>query len=331
MSKRLDLAGRQFGSWTVLEFAGTRASNGKALWRVRCSCPAQTERIVAGGDLRSGRSKSCGHGRPAVGVRNTKARKPSLTGQTIGGFLICEDTGRAEHRSALYKIKCVICGFQRERSRRSILASTQRKGNLVCPVCNAKKKDAKFQAAAATNSVQELTAEQIKLMNKAMRVAVFKIAPTHAPVHLEEVIQETWLELLQVPGLAQMGDNQLGATTYRFANNFAKRLFDVDAVRFVEPKKSEDGTWESDIFDRLIIPTTSQSQPSRELEALSLEMSGLTNEDRSFMAKCLECGFKDRLEKQKYEELARKVKAAYQNIRQEIDGNLNGEDGQVGE
>lgn len=53
----IDIAGKTFGEWTVLEKAGN-ARKGAALWICRCSCG--TERVVVGGDLRSGKSASCG-------------------------------------------------------------------------------------------------------------------------------------------------------------------------------------------------------------------------------------------------------------------------------
>jgi hypothetical protein len=58
--KKLQLQGQVFSDWTVLEFAGTRASDNKTLWRVRCACAAHTEKIVTGADLRSGGLGACG-------------------------------------------------------------------------------------------------------------------------------------------------------------------------------------------------------------------------------------------------------------------------------
>lgn len=55
--KLIDLTGRTYGAWKVLE----RAENdkkGRSRWLCRCKCG--TERIVAGSNLRTGESKSCG-------------------------------------------------------------------------------------------------------------------------------------------------------------------------------------------------------------------------------------------------------------------------------
>lgn len=57
MGPRIDLVGRQFGRLTVLKYAGTLA-NRHATWLCRCSCGA--ERSVAGNNLQSGMSTSCG-------------------------------------------------------------------------------------------------------------------------------------------------------------------------------------------------------------------------------------------------------------------------------
>ena len=54
-----DMTGQQFNYWTVASRAGTMEGKAKkALWN--CVCKCGTERVLAGGDLRSGHSKSCG-------------------------------------------------------------------------------------------------------------------------------------------------------------------------------------------------------------------------------------------------------------------------------
>ncbi len=57
MPKAIDLTGQTFGRWTVLTRAGS-TKNGRAAWLCRCVCG--TEKIVAAGCLRDGKSKSCG-------------------------------------------------------------------------------------------------------------------------------------------------------------------------------------------------------------------------------------------------------------------------------
>lgn len=54
-----DLTGQTFGRWTVLRSSG-RDGNRKDLWECRCSCAAQTVKVVRGQELRRGSSLSCG-------------------------------------------------------------------------------------------------------------------------------------------------------------------------------------------------------------------------------------------------------------------------------
>lgn len=55
--KHVNLTGRQFGRWLVVE-ASTERVNRQVAWRCRCCCGR--EKIVVGWVLRSGKSKSCG-------------------------------------------------------------------------------------------------------------------------------------------------------------------------------------------------------------------------------------------------------------------------------
>lgn len=58
MSKSIDLTGNKFNRWTVLERAMPNSKHRLARWVCKCDCGAM--RIVLGGGLRSGASKSCG-------------------------------------------------------------------------------------------------------------------------------------------------------------------------------------------------------------------------------------------------------------------------------
>ena len=57
MGKLIDLTGQRFGRLTVIERAG-KDYIGQAMWRCRCDCGNVT--VVAGGNLRTGNTKSCG-------------------------------------------------------------------------------------------------------------------------------------------------------------------------------------------------------------------------------------------------------------------------------
>ena len=56
----IDMTGRRYGRWTVLELYGIvdNLSWKDRLWLCRCDCGE--ERVVRGNALRQGRSKSCG-------------------------------------------------------------------------------------------------------------------------------------------------------------------------------------------------------------------------------------------------------------------------------
>lgn len=70
MGKRLDLTGIRFDRLLVVEFVGL-SRHEKSLWRATCDCGKTT--IVVGGQLSSGRTKSCGClQREVVSVANFK-------------------------------------------------------------------------------------------------------------------------------------------------------------------------------------------------------------------------------------------------------------------
>lgn len=87
----IDLTGKQFGKWTVLEYVG------KSKWKCRCACG--TEKEVYSQSLRNGTSTSCGCNK----IHN-------LVGQRFGRLLVLEDSGkRNKKRYIIWKCKC-DCG-----------------------------------------------------------------------------------------------------------------------------------------------------------------------------------------------------------------------------
>lgn len=84
--------GDTFGEWVVVEPAESR--HGRR-WLCRCSCG--TERAVAQGNLTSGKSRSCGHGKAV-----------NLTGQRFGTLTAVEPTGEraANNRSVIWAFVC---------------------------------------------------------------------------------------------------------------------------------------------------------------------------------------------------------------------------------
>lgn len=69
-SPRIDMAGRRFGRWTVVEFAWKGAH--RITWW-HCLCDCGVERAVDGNNLRSGASRSCGCSR-RTGVTSRKKK-----------------------------------------------------------------------------------------------------------------------------------------------------------------------------------------------------------------------------------------------------------------
>ncbi len=69
MTKRIDLTGRTFGRWTVLEYSG----GGR--WLCKCACG--TTKPVEGGSLRGGKTAGCIKCHPAIGNQRTHGEKRS--------------------------------------------------------------------------------------------------------------------------------------------------------------------------------------------------------------------------------------------------------------
>lgn len=71
-AKRIgNMIGQKFGKWVVLGFtkkAGTRAAT------YECQCSCGTIKILRGGDLRYGATKSCGHSKITLEEKKTKQR-----------------------------------------------------------------------------------------------------------------------------------------------------------------------------------------------------------------------------------------------------------------
>ena len=72
--RKIDLLGKTFGRWTVLAFVGGKP---QSKWSCRCECGVQ--RDVAGLNLRSGHSTSCG-----VCTRSLHAKRNAQTRDTSG-------------------------------------------------------------------------------------------------------------------------------------------------------------------------------------------------------------------------------------------------------
>lgn len=60
MQKVKDLTGQRFGRWRVLELAERRVSGNRIAVYWKCQCDCGTVKIIRGGNLKTGNSKSCG-------------------------------------------------------------------------------------------------------------------------------------------------------------------------------------------------------------------------------------------------------------------------------
>ena len=79
MSAKIDLTGKTFGAWQVLEYAGLN-QNRQPSWACRCECG--TEKIVVGQTLRDGATSSCGCKKGAAISKSKLKHGESLNGET---------------------------------------------------------------------------------------------------------------------------------------------------------------------------------------------------------------------------------------------------------
>lgn len=70
-----DLTGRKFGRLTVLEEAEGRSSQGYVRWICQCSCKEKTVIIVTSGNLKSGKTRSCGCLQRECTINRNKSRE----------------------------------------------------------------------------------------------------------------------------------------------------------------------------------------------------------------------------------------------------------------
>ena len=109
--KSIDLTGKKFGRWTVIERVDNNKQN-KTAWKCECDC--KTIKIVDGSSLTRGNSKSCGcFPRPRTVIE--------MVGEKFGRLLVIEEAGRIDGLAA-WLCKC-DCGTQK-----IIRGSSLRKG-----------------------------------------------------------------------------------------------------------------------------------------------------------------------------------------------------------
>ena len=98
MGKKLELKGKRFGSWVVLEEVGRNKHN-SVVWLCRCDCG--NEKIVGGSSIVSGKSKSCGHLRTNL----------SLKGKRFGRWSVLKQMCSNKHKQTMWLCRC-DCGTE---------------------------------------------------------------------------------------------------------------------------------------------------------------------------------------------------------------------------
>lgn len=100
MGNVIDLTGQRFGKLTVVERAESK--KGRTYWHCRCDCGKEID--IEGGNLRGGRSRSCGCSRQEADAVNFL----DLTGQRYGRLVVKD---RAEDRNGMTYWVCKCdCG-----------------------------------------------------------------------------------------------------------------------------------------------------------------------------------------------------------------------------
>ena len=85
MPKYIDLTGKRFGRWTVLNKTDKRTKNRTIIWHCRCECG--NEKDVDAYTLKSGQSKSCGCLQKELAAIRCKEGRIDLTGQRFGKLI----------------------------------------------------------------------------------------------------------------------------------------------------------------------------------------------------------------------------------------------------
>lgn len=105
MGALIDLTGKTFGRWTVIERVFDKKSK-QAKWLCECSCNNHTRKIVSGQRLRNGESKSCGCLHKEIVSKNSFK---DLTGQTFGYLEVLSCTGEKSGQNYIWECKCLLC------------------------------------------------------------------------------------------------------------------------------------------------------------------------------------------------------------------------------
>lgn len=95
--KKENLLGQRFGKLTVI--APAKSINSRAYWLCRCDCGK--EKTILAGNLKDGKSKSCGCASPG--------KHAKIKGKRFGKLTVIEYMGSTKHKDTLWKCRC-DCG-----------------------------------------------------------------------------------------------------------------------------------------------------------------------------------------------------------------------------
>lgn len=99
MSNFVNISGKTFGSWTVLERAGSDKW-GKALWKCKCSCGRES--LVASQNIRKGGSRGC------VSCGQSKLEKSESAGKRYGMWVLVKKAASSNGQRWLCRCDCGV-------------------------------------------------------------------------------------------------------------------------------------------------------------------------------------------------------------------------------
>lgn len=100
---KVKMIGQVFSRWTVLEEVG-KNKHGQILWKCLCECG--NLKVIDGGSLRNGGSKSCGCWKSE---KASNTHRIDLTGKVFGRLTVLSEAGVNKHGSVIWRCKCE-CG-----------------------------------------------------------------------------------------------------------------------------------------------------------------------------------------------------------------------------
>ncbi len=168
MRARMDLTGRTFSRWTVLEESAE--TNSGRHWLCRCSCG--TVKVVLQNSLTRGKSTSCG----CYNLEQLQSRKADLTGRTFGRLTAVEELPTRRHTYIEWRCQC-RCGNETIVTSHDLLC-----GNIKsCGCLNAelrKKRIAKVRQGLKKNKVENVVVSQLtQKLSKTSKTGVKGVNP----------------------------------------------------------------------------------------------------------------------------------------------------------